>query len=126
MMNAEEIQDTTIIAIYESQAQRIEGQLLATLVGHHKWTKMVPSTWREGRLAIRSMLYVSPISTSPSVDAVDRISPLYNFPQGSLGFEVENHPCQMGVTRNLELICHSESVDHAVLTHLYAPLAPVA
>ncbi|KAJ5593627.1 reverse transcriptase [Penicillium hordei] len=26
---------------------------------HHKWTKMVPSTWREGRCAIRSMLWVN-------------------------------------------------------------------
>ncbi|KAJ5215331.1 reverse transcriptase [Penicillium cinerascens] len=28
-------------------------------MGHHKWTKMVPSTWREGRWAVRSMLWVN-------------------------------------------------------------------
>ncbi|KAJ5799037.1 uncharacterized protein N7503_006542 [Penicillium pulvis] len=28
-------------------------------MGHHKWTKMVPSTWREGRWAIWSMLWVN-------------------------------------------------------------------
>jgi hypothetical protein len=28
-------------------------------MGHHKWTKIVPSTWREGRWAIRSMLWVN-------------------------------------------------------------------
>jgi hypothetical protein len=28
-------------------------------MGHHKWIKMVRSTWREGRWAIRSMLWVN-------------------------------------------------------------------
>ncbi len=28
-------------------------------MGHHKWTKMVPSAWREGRWAIRSMLWIN-------------------------------------------------------------------
>jgi hypothetical protein len=27
-------------------------------MGHQKWAKMVPSTWREGRWAIRSLLWV--------------------------------------------------------------------
>jgi hypothetical protein len=28
-------------------------------MGHHKWTKIVPSTWREGRWAIQSMLWIN-------------------------------------------------------------------
>jgi ribonuclease HI/exonuclease III len=59
LMNDQEIQDTTVLAIQEPQARRIQGRLLTTPMGHHKWTKMVPSTWREGRWAIRSMLWVN-------------------------------------------------------------------
>lgn len=59
LMNDEETQDAVALAIQEPQAGRIQGRLLTTPMGHHKWTKMVPSTWREGRWAIRSMLWVN-------------------------------------------------------------------
>ncbi|RFU31201.1 hypothetical protein B7463_g5127, partial [Scytalidium lignicola] len=59
LMNDEETQKATILAIQEPQARRIKGRLLTTLMVHHKWTKMVPSAWREGRWAIRSMLWVN-------------------------------------------------------------------
>jgi hypothetical protein len=59
LMNDEEAKDAVALAIQEPQARRIQGRLLTTLMGHHKWTKMVPSTWREGRWAIRSMLWVN-------------------------------------------------------------------
>lgn len=59
LMNDEETRDAVALAIQEPQARRIEGRLLTTPMGHHKWTKMVPSTWREGRWAIRSMLWVN-------------------------------------------------------------------
>ena len=59
LMNDEEIHDATVIAIQEPQAHRINGRLLTTPMAHHKWTKMVPSVWREGRWPIRSMLWVN-------------------------------------------------------------------
>ena len=59
LMNDEEMQDVTAIAIQEPHSRRVQGRLLTTPMLHHKWTKMVPSTWREGRWPIRSMLWVS-------------------------------------------------------------------
>jgi exonuclease III len=59
LMNDEEIQDATVLAIQEPHARRIQGRLLTTPMGHHKWTKMVPLSWREGRWPIRSMLWVN-------------------------------------------------------------------
>jgi hypothetical protein len=59
LMNDEGIQDATVLAIQEPHARRIQGRLLTTPMTHHKWRKMVPSTWREGRWAIRSMLWVN-------------------------------------------------------------------
>lgn len=59
LMNDEDTQGAVALAIQEPQARRIQGRLLTTPMGHHKWTKMVPSTWREGRWAIRSMLWIN-------------------------------------------------------------------
>ncbi|KAJ6163833.1 hypothetical protein N7497_003812 [Penicillium chrysogenum] len=59
LMNDEQTRDAAVLAIQEPQARRIHGRLLTTPMGHHKWTKMVPSAWREGRWAIRSMLWVN-------------------------------------------------------------------
>ncbi|KAJ6090904.1 hypothetical protein N7499_003618 [Penicillium canescens] len=59
LMNDEDTQNAVALAIQEPQARRIQGRLLTTPMGHHKWTKMVPSTWREGRWAIRSMLWIN-------------------------------------------------------------------
>ena len=59
LMNDEEIQDATVLAIQEPWARRTDGPLLTTLMYHHKWTKMVPLIWREGRWPIRSMLWIN-------------------------------------------------------------------
>ncbi|KAJ5766661.1 uncharacterized protein N7511_004277 [Penicillium nucicola] len=59
LMNDEDTRNAVALAIQEPQARRIQGQLLTTPMGHHKWTKMVPCMWREGRWAIRSMLWVN-------------------------------------------------------------------
>lgn len=59
LMNDEDIQDATVLAIREPQARIIQGRLLITPMSHHKWTKMVPPTHREGRWAIRSMLWIN-------------------------------------------------------------------
>lgn len=44
LMNDEDTQNAVALAIQEPQARRIQGRLLTTPIGHHKWTKMVPST----------------------------------------------------------------------------------
>ncbi|KAJ6114720.1 hypothetical protein N7486_000498 [Penicillium sp. IBT 16267x] len=54
-----QLNNAVALAIQEPQARRIQGRLLTTPMGHHKWTKMMPSTWREGRWAIRSMLWIN-------------------------------------------------------------------
>ncbi|OHE90225.1 zinc knuckle [Colletotrichum orchidophilum] len=59
LMNDKAVRDATVLAIQEPQARITQGRLLTTPMGHQGWTKMVPSTCREGRWAIRSMLWVN-------------------------------------------------------------------
>ena len=58
-MNDEQIQDATVLAIQEPWARMAKELLLTTPMYHHKWTKMTPSTWREGRWPIRSILWIN-------------------------------------------------------------------
>ena len=60
LMNDEEIQDATVLAIQEPWARQTVGGHLRTIpMNHHKWTKMVPSIWKEGRWPIKSMLWIN-------------------------------------------------------------------
>jgi len=59
LMNGEQIQDATVLAIQEPWARKTKDLLLTAPMYHHKWTKMVPSILREGRWPIRSILWIN-------------------------------------------------------------------
>ncbi len=59
LINDVDIQDATVLAIQEPWARKPKDRLLTTPMSHHKWTKMVPSLYREGRWPIRSMLWLN-------------------------------------------------------------------
>ncbi|KAJ5101078.1 hypothetical protein N7456_007130 [Penicillium angulare] len=54
LMNDEQTKDAVALAIQESQARRIQGRLLTTPMGHHKWTKMVNKDVEAEQVAIES------------------------------------------------------------------------
>ena len=83
LLNDEDTENAVALAIQEPQARRIQGRLLTTPMGHHKWTKMVPSTWREGRWAIRSMLWVNKEVEAEQVpmDSPDITAAVIRFPE---------------------------------------------
>ncbi|EAQ88752.1 hypothetical protein CHGG_05371 [Chaetomium globosum CBS 148.51] len=83
LMNDVAIQDAAVIAIQEPQARRIQGRLLTTPMDHHKWTKMVPCTLKEGRWAIRSMLWVNKTveAEQVAVDSPDITAAVIRLPE---------------------------------------------
>ncbi|EAQ91759.1 hypothetical protein CHGG_03694 [Chaetomium globosum CBS 148.51] len=83
LMNDVAIQDAAVIAIQEPQARRIQGRLLTTPMEHHKWTKMIPCTLKEGRWAIRSMLWVNKIveAEQVAVDSPDITAAVIRLPE---------------------------------------------
>ena len=83
LMNEVAIEDAAVIAIQEPQARRIQGRLLTTPMEHHKWTKMIPCTLKEGRWAIRSMLWVNKIveAEQVAVDSPDITAAVIRLPE---------------------------------------------
>ena len=59
LMNDADLQDAAVILIQEPQARLIQGKLLTTPMLHHRWTKITPSEFGEGRWAIRSMMWIN-------------------------------------------------------------------
>jgi hypothetical protein len=58
VMNDEQLQNFEILAISEPYVWRNDDTLITVPMGHLNWTKMIPTTHREGRWAIRSMLWI--------------------------------------------------------------------
>jgi ribonuclease HI len=85
LMNDEKLQEFAVVAVQEPWARKVENQVLTIPMGHPNWVKMVPTVWREGRWAIRSMLWLnkdleseqipiqSPDITAATVRLPDRI-----------------------------------------------------
>ncbi|KAI3532110.1 hypothetical protein CABS01_16761 [Colletotrichum abscissum] len=82
LMNDEALRDFTAIAVQEPWARRIEGKVITAPMGHSRWTRLVPTEWRdEGRWGIRSLLWVNreveaeqvPIASSDITAAVVRL-----------------------------------------------------
>ncbi|KAK1837939.1 hypothetical protein CCHR01_19435, partial [Colletotrichum chrysophilum] len=60
LMNDEALRDFTAIAVQEPWARKTEGKVITVPMGHSRWTRMVPTEWRdEGRWGIRSLLWVN-------------------------------------------------------------------
>ena len=80
-MNDTELRNAAVIAVQEPQAKKANRQLWTVPMAHHRWTKMVPPVWKEGRWAIRSMLWVNkeveaeqvPIESSDMTGAIIRL-----------------------------------------------------
>lgn len=58
LMNDLELQDFAVLMVQEPPAWKQDNILITVPMGHHNWTKMTPTVWRDGRWAIRSMMWV--------------------------------------------------------------------
>ena len=82
LMNDEEIRGATVVAIQEPHAKMSQGRLRTIPMAHHKWTKMVPSKYAEGRWAIRSMLWIDKEAEAEQiqVDSSDMTAAIIRLP----------------------------------------------
>jgi hypothetical protein len=58
LMNDKEIRDFGVVAISEPYARIMENTVVTSPMGHHNWTRMIPTERREARWPIRSMLWI--------------------------------------------------------------------
>lgn len=58
LLNDEELKDYAVLAISEPYARTIDRSVVTVPIGHHNWTKLIPTTKRITRWPIRSMLWV--------------------------------------------------------------------
>ncbi|KAM4055630.1 reverse transcriptase (RNA-dependent DNA polymerase) [Hirsutella rhossiliensis] len=57
-MNDEDLKDFAALAISEPHARNIDGKVVTSPMGHHNWTKMIPTCVRDALWPIRSMLWI--------------------------------------------------------------------
>ncbi|XP_044715307.1 reverse transcriptase (RNA-dependent DNA polymerase) domain-containing protein [Hirsutella rhossiliensis] len=58
LMNDEDLKDFAALAISEPHARNIDGKVVTSPMGHHNWTKMIPTCVRDALWPIRSMLWI--------------------------------------------------------------------
>ncbi|KJZ67957.1 hypothetical protein HIM_12656 [Hirsutella minnesotensis 3608] len=52
------LKDFAVLALSEPYARNIDGEVMTSPMGHHNWTKMIPTDARDGLWPIRSMLWI--------------------------------------------------------------------
>ncbi|KAM4061699.1 endonuclease-reverse transcriptase domain-containing protein [Hirsutella rhossiliensis] len=57
-MNDEDLKDFAALAISEPHARNIDGKVVTSPMGHHNWTKMIPTCVCDALWPIRSMLWI--------------------------------------------------------------------
>ena len=67
VMNDGELQDFAVLALSEPYSFREGNQVRTVPLGHSGWTKLLPTCQREGRWAIRSMLWIQNVVESERV-----------------------------------------------------------
>jgi hypothetical protein len=58
LMNDAGLKDFAVLALSEPYARNIGGEVVTSPMGHHNWTKMIPTCARDGLWPIRSMLWI--------------------------------------------------------------------
>jgi hypothetical protein len=58
VMNDNQLQDFGILALSEPYAFLLEDRVITVPLAHTHWTKMIPTSQREGRWLIRNMLWI--------------------------------------------------------------------
>ncbi|KAM4061064.1 reverse transcriptase (RNA-dependent DNA polymerase) [Hirsutella rhossiliensis] len=58
LMNDAGLKDFAVLALSEPYARVIDGEVVTSPMGHHNWTKMIPTCARDGLWPIRSMLWI--------------------------------------------------------------------